>query len=144
MLASPDFNVPFTIIFGDVDWVRRVDNDSSLELVQEKCRQGYYGTGYTVVPGSDHNLHMDNPVAFANAIINFLLDLDLPVEADMDERPTGHEFTEERKIEEPSEGRTMVYSQSVPQVKMTLDEIDPKALPDEDCIKMSARSNMSD
>lgn len=79
MMADPNFKVPFTVIFGDRDWVRMVDQGSSENLVCEKHSQGHYDCEHTVIPDSDHNLHMDNPVAFANAIINFLLDENLPL-----------------------------------------------------------------
>jgi len=31
---------------------------------------------FHLVPDSDHNMHMDNPQAFANIVINDLLDLE--------------------------------------------------------------------
>ena len=34
---------------------------------------------FFVVPNSDHNMHMDNPQALSHIMINFFLDLDLPI-----------------------------------------------------------------
>lgn len=34
-----------------------------------------------MVPTSDHNMHMDNPMAFANAIVNDIYELNLDVNA---------------------------------------------------------------
>ena len=39
------------------------------------------GSKVYIIPESDHNLHMDNPIAFANCIINDILGENLPVEA---------------------------------------------------------------
>ena len=57
-----------------------LDEGASIILVngslfaEKPCpRSGTYAKHH-IVPTSDHNMHMDNPLAFANIIINDLLD----------------------------------------------------------------------
>ena len=119
MMADPDFKVPFTVIFGDRDWVRRVDQGSSEKLINVKHQQENYDCEHIVIPDSDHNLHMDNPVAFANAIVNFLLSENLPVEGQQISafENSAIDFKEEGKMMESGEfggTRKMIISQSTP------------------------------
>ena len=61
-----------SFIRGDISFIQRIDDEYSRNVVDKK------GGKYYVIKDSDHNLQMDNPVAFANCIINDLLGLDLP------------------------------------------------------------------
>ena len=81
-LGKPDFPVPFSFIYGDMDWVARIDDGASLRLIE--ANQFYINGGtkptntthgqFHVIPTSDHNMHMDNSVAFVNSIINDLVE----------------------------------------------------------------------
>lgn len=72
-LKNAQFTVPISIIYGDRDWMLRVDNGHSLALITEKKRQFPARAkeySFHIVPNSDHNLHADNPLALANIIID--------------------------------------------------------------------------
>lgn len=82
-LGDEDFSVPFSFVYGDVDWVKSIDRGASEELIALKKQ--HVGSDndnlYTciIVPDSDHNLHFDNPIATTNAILNIVLGKDLPI-----------------------------------------------------------------
>lgn len=66
-LGNPNFTVPFSIIHGDVDWVKSIDNGAAENLIKkrhelcgddEESKKLY---NYTVLPDSDHNMHFENP-----------------------------------------------------------------------------------
>ena len=77
-LLDPSFITPFSILFGDDDWVKTVaDRGASPELITKKRAQlgdkpnlleNNYN--YVVLPEAGHNLHMDNPIGLSNFIIN--------------------------------------------------------------------------
>ena len=74
--------MPFSILYGDVDWLLSVDNGNSKRLLESKKTQfpdqeNEYKLH--IIPESNHNLHFDNPQALANAIINDLLGENLPI-----------------------------------------------------------------
>ena len=75
--CSKDFPIPISFIYGDRDWTRGVDLDFGKTVISinkfDSCK-------FHLVKDSDHNMHMDNPEAFANIIINDLLDQQLPVD----------------------------------------------------------------
>lgn len=76
-LNSPDFPIPVSFIYGSDDWTRVVDQDFGKEIVANNKQAGQ--CKFSLCPDSDHNMHMDNPQALANLILNTLLDMDLPV-----------------------------------------------------------------
>lgn len=77
-LGNPDFNVPFSFVFGDVDWVKSIDQEASARLIKERrdmvdsesIKQQY---NYHLLPDSDHNMFYDNPMGLSNLLINELL-----------------------------------------------------------------------
>ena len=81
-LGKSDFPLPFSFIYGDRDWVAMIDAGSSLKLIE--ANQYYINGGtkpantthgqFHIIPTSDHNMHMDNSIAFVNAIINDLVE----------------------------------------------------------------------
>merc|ERR1712093_746547 len=78
-LGDPDFKLPFSFVFGDGDWVRSADQGFSPQLIEARQKL-IPSCGFHLVPEADHNMHMDNPMAFANAIINDIMpELRLPV-----------------------------------------------------------------
>jgi pimeloyl-ACP methyl ester carboxylesterase len=58
-LKSKNFPVAISFIFGDNDWVQKIDNGFSKKI----------GRHY-LISDSDHNIHMDNPKGLANCIID--------------------------------------------------------------------------
>lgn len=76
-LANLDFPLPMSFIYGDHDWVQHIEEDiADIVLYHNKFfteDQDAMGLGISkvhVIPTSDHNMHMDNPEALANTIIN--------------------------------------------------------------------------
>ena len=61
-LGREDFKVPFSIVFGDDDWMTSYDDGCSKILIEQKqltkigtmCR-------FITIPDSDHLIHNDNP-----------------------------------------------------------------------------------
>ena len=53
-------NAPFefSFVYGDSDWVRRVDQDYAKTTIEARnspnCK-------FHILPSSNHNMHMDNP-----------------------------------------------------------------------------------
>lgn len=66
-LGNADFPIPVSFIYGDKDWVRSVDMDAGLKITDNNK---FGNSKYYLVNDSDHNMHMDNPLGFANIIIN--------------------------------------------------------------------------
>jgi len=56
------------------------DSSQIVESNAKSERAGLMGSRVHIVPTSDHNMHMDNPQALANILINDVYDSDLPVE----------------------------------------------------------------
>jgi len=81
-LGNPEFSVPFSFVYGDDDWVPFTDEGTSEKLVannqfsKDSGNKSPAGTPsqYHICPSADHNMHMDNPIAFANIIINDLVE----------------------------------------------------------------------
>ena len=81
-LGRTDFPIPFSFVYGDDDWVPLTDDGASKRLIEahqfsatsgQMPPQGCTPSQYHVCPSADHNMHMDNPIAFANIIINDLI-----------------------------------------------------------------------
>lgn len=79
-MASKEFPIPVSFIYGDADWVLSLEGDAGKNVVEANQSDE---SRYHIVAHSDHNMHMDNPVEFANIIIN-----DIFVDANM---PLGNE-----------------------------------------------------
>lgn len=77
-LSSGSFPIPVSFIYGEADWVRLVEKEGPQEVVDANPN---VGSKVYVLPNSDHNMHMDNPVAFTNCIINDIFGENLPLEA---------------------------------------------------------------
>jgi pimeloyl-ACP methyl ester carboxylesterase len=75
-LSSGAFPIPVSFIYGDLDWVKRVEKEGPDEVIAANPNAA---SKYYLIPDSDHNLHMDQPLAFANCIINDLLGENLEV-----------------------------------------------------------------
>lgn len=76
-LLNPEFPIPLSFVYGDKDWTRVVDQDFAKECVAaNKFKENSH---FFLCPDSDHNMHMDNPQALANILINNFMDLNLPV-----------------------------------------------------------------
>ena len=73
---NSNFPIAVSFVYGSDDWTRIVDRDYAKECI---VANKHVDSQFFVVPDSDHNMHMDNPQALANTIINALLDLNLPV-----------------------------------------------------------------
>lgn len=86
-VGSPDFPLPLSFIYGEDDWVHHLEEDVSWKIMETNkfYKEGSTEQGLGVsrvykLPTSDHNMHMDNPTALANTIINdvFNAGLDIP------------------------------------------------------------------
>ena len=73
-LLNPNFDLPFSFIYGDYDWVMNMDEGFSKLVVQKRQDPTKYK--YITVPDSNHNLMMDNPLGLSNAILNEALGID--------------------------------------------------------------------
>ena len=69
-LASSSFPISVSYSFGDVDWMRRLEGDAPQKVIDINPHRA---SKLHILPDSDHNMHMDNPEACANIIINDLL-----------------------------------------------------------------------
>ena len=77
-LASEDFPIPFSIVHGDIDWVKDIDQGASELLVNINKQKFGNESNYYLQPDSGHNLHIDNENANINIIINECLYCDEP------------------------------------------------------------------
>jgi len=78
-LANPNFPIPVSFFYGSRDWVRNIDQDFAQNCVAANQEKFPDSSKFIEIPDSDHNMHMDNPQALCNAIINELLGGSLPV-----------------------------------------------------------------
>ena len=69
-LGSSTFPISISYIFGEFDWMGRVEEDGPKKVVDINPHQD---SKLHILPGSDHNMHMDNPEGLSNLIINDLL-----------------------------------------------------------------------
>ena len=71
-LGSSSFPVPVSILYGDTDWMKNVEDDSaSLVIEQNQIKHGDKSRLITI-SNSGHNLHIDNSDMFAKEIISIL------------------------------------------------------------------------
>ena len=66
---------------GEEDWVRVVDDDFG-EIIcknQKKHEDDKLNGKYMMCPTASHQMHMYNPKAFANLVINDLLGTNFPI-----------------------------------------------------------------
>ena len=82
-LGSPNAPIAVSFVYGDKDWVVSLEEDGPKDLVNNHPDKA--NSKYHVVPGAGHNMHMDNPLGFANTIINDLLGENLPVDSPSEE-----------------------------------------------------------
>ena len=76
-IGNPEFPLPLTFIYGEDDWVHHLEEDVSWKIMEKNMfysegdtSQGLTRSHVYKLPTSDHNMHMDNPTALANTIIN--------------------------------------------------------------------------
>lgn len=60
-LANPEFTVPFSFVYGDVDWVASICKEDAIKLIEERkaaCETEEMKAHYNVLtlPDSDHNM----------------------------------------------------------------------------------------
>ena len=77
--CNPDFPIPISFIYGENDWTRITDSDFGKKCVEVNCIKHPGESKFHLVPNSGHNMHMDNPQALTNLILNDILGLELPV-----------------------------------------------------------------
>mmetsp|Transcript_19918 Transcript_19918/g.30674 ORF Transcript_19918/g.30674 Transcript_19918/m.30674 type:complete len:166 (-) Transcript_19918:54-551(-) len=75
-LGSPDFPVPISFIYGANDWVLQVEEEAPFDLVSNNK---FCSSRVSIVPDSNHVMHMDNPESFANCLINDVFGTSMPV-----------------------------------------------------------------
>ena len=95
-LADPNFPIPVSFFYGSRDWVRMIDKDFAQNCVAANQEKFPDSSKFIEIPDSDHNMHMDNPQALCNGIINELLGENLPIvgldEQEEDENMITHAF----------------------------------------------------
>jgi hypothetical protein len=66
---------------SDKDWVRVIDEDFGEIVVknQKKLSNEKLNGHYIICPNSSHQMHMHNPTALTNLLINDLIGTDLPI-----------------------------------------------------------------
>lgn len=69
-----DVPFDFSFIYGESDWVRNMEKEYAQISIEARNKPNCQ---YYICPDAGHNLHMDNPEAFSNLIINDLLGLNL-------------------------------------------------------------------
>ena len=84
-LGNKKFPIPVSFIMGQEDWVRYLDEDygqtcvNAREINKDTTLPNNQRGNYIFCPKSGHQMHMDNPIAFTNIIINELVNKELPV-----------------------------------------------------------------
>ena len=80
-LASEKFSLPISFIYGDNDWVYVLEGDVSETILKKNkftsSKNGVLSSRIHFIPTSDHAMHMENPEALANTLINDIYDLGL-------------------------------------------------------------------
>ena len=79
LLCNPLLPFPTCFIYGDADWMcfeEETWGQHVVNLGQQKFKRA---SRLVIVPNAGHFGWFDNPYAYANAIINCLLDENLPI-----------------------------------------------------------------
>ncbi len=78
---SDDLTFQTSFIMGEEDWVRVVDDDYGNVICknQKKYDDEKLNGKYMMCPTASHQMHMYNPKAFANLVINDLLGTNFPI-----------------------------------------------------------------
>ena len=80
-LCNPDFPIPICFIYGGIDFMLLYEDEYGKKVVEiNKLKFGDQSQN-VIVPDADHVLYKDNPLAYANAIINALTNENLPIPA---------------------------------------------------------------
>ena len=77
--AEESNHYPITIVMGDDDWVLKSDDGASPRLVSHLNKRESDHSSYHVLPGSGHNLNLDNPRGIVNLIFNECFGMKEPV-----------------------------------------------------------------
>jgi pimeloyl-ACP methyl ester carboxylesterase len=65
-LSSGKFPIPVSFIYGELDWVRVIEEDGPKNVVEANPNKG---SKIHVIKNSDHNIQMENPDDLSQAII---------------------------------------------------------------------------
>ena len=78
---SDDLTFQTSFIMGEEDWVRVVDDDYGNVICknQKKYDDEKLNGKYMMCTTASHQMHMYNPKAFANLVINDLLGTNFPI-----------------------------------------------------------------
>ena len=79
MLGHRLLPFPTCIIYGEADWMCGAEQTWGIYIV--KACQDKFGSRskMIIVPDAGHFGYFDNPLAYSNAIINCLIDTQLPI-----------------------------------------------------------------
>ena len=69
-LASPDFAVPLVFVYGEIDWVKTMDDGAGLSCVTANKKKHGDQSNHYILPKASHNLHIDNNKGLINIILN--------------------------------------------------------------------------
>lgn len=64
-LLNPDLKFGVSIVYGDSDWIRAIDEDAPDQIVN---KSKFKSSKMYVLPESGHLLHFDNAINLANII----------------------------------------------------------------------------
>ena len=67
--SRPDFPIPFSFFYGELDWTRIVDKDWAKKCVEVNNQIFPGQSSFYEIEASNHNMHMDNPKDLVNKII---------------------------------------------------------------------------
>ena len=75
-LTSEEFKIPFSLFYGEFDWMKALNNGLSEKIIRDKNSSEYQ---YHIIPQSNHNMFSENPDALSCSIINDIFDLRMAV-----------------------------------------------------------------
>lgn len=73
VLGNSNFEVPTSIMFGEFDWMRKVDDGASQDVIERLKYKYGDQSNFIVCPSCNHDMNCDNPSAVSGSIVNDLL-----------------------------------------------------------------------
>lgn len=68
-LANPELNLPISFIYGELDWMYKIDGEGSETIL---AKNKFKSSRVQMIPESNHSPHLENEEATVNAILNDL------------------------------------------------------------------------
>ena len=70
---------PVTIVMGDDDWVLKADDGACPKLIELLKKREGDNSSYHIMPGSGHNINLDNQRGLVNLMFNEVFGLKRPI-----------------------------------------------------------------